>query len=104
MLLLKGQADERHFLRSHTNRYCLWFYLFCRHVGQDCLGAVMSAEAVRENYRRQGEVRERARLIALLKEQKVIRNCAATGLLVFVNCNNFEVLYLKDDLMNESAK
>jgi len=64
----------------------------------------MSAESVRENYRRQGEARERARLIELLKEQKVIRHCAATGLLVFVNCNNFEVLYLKDDLMNESAK
>jgi hypothetical protein len=64
----------------------------------------MSAEAVREFYRRQGEVRERARLIALLKEQKVIRHCAATDLLVFVNCNTLEVLYLKDDLMNESAK
>jgi len=62
------------------------------------------AERVREYYRRQGEVRERARLIALLKEQKVIRNCAATDLLVFVNCNTLEVLYLKDDLMNESAK
>jgi len=64
----------------------------------------MSAEAVRENYRRQGEVRERERLVELLMEQKVIRKCAATGLLVFVNCDNFEVLYLKDDLMNESAK
>jgi hypothetical protein len=64
----------------------------------------MSAEAVREFYRRQGEVRERARLIALLKEQKVMRNCAATDRLVFVNCNTLEVLYLKDDLMNESAK
>jgi hypothetical protein len=104
MLLLKGQADERHFLRSHNNRYCLWFYLFCRDAGQNDLGAVMSAEAVRENYRRQGEVRERARLIALLMEQNVIRKCAATGLLVFVNCNTMDVLYLKDDLMNESAK
>jgi hypothetical protein len=104
MLLLKGQADERRFLRSHTNRYCLWFYLFCRDARQNDLGFLMSAEAVRENYRRQGEVRERARLIALLKEQKVIRNCAATGLLVFVNCDNFEVLYLKDNLMNESGK
>jgi hypothetical protein len=63
----------------------------------------MSAEAVRENYRRQGEQRERARLIALLKEQHVIRHCAATGLLVFVDCNTLEVLYLKDHLMNESA-
>jgi len=64
----------------------------------------MSAETVREFYRRQGEERERARLIALLKEQHVIRNCAATDLLVFVNCNTLDVLYLKDDLMNESAK
>jgi len=63
----------------------------------------MSAEAVRENYRRQGEKRERARLIALLKEQHVIRNCAATGKVVFVDCNTLEVLYLKDDLVNESA-
>ena len=46
---------------------------------------------------------ERARISELLKEQKVIRHCAATGLLVFVNCNTLEVLYLKDDLMNESA-
>ena len=55
-----------------------------------------SAEHVREFYRRQGEERERARLIELLKEQKVIRNCAATGKLVFVNCNTLEVLYLKE--------
>ena len=61
------------------------------------------AERVREYYRSQGEERERARLIALLKEQHVIRNCAATGKLVFVDCNTLEVLYLKDDLMNESA-
>ena len=110
----------------------------------------MSAEAVREFYRRQGEERERerikkqlqeygedpiasklddfirlaidaesngslakgcewgakderARIIKLLKEQKVIRNCGAFGSLVFVNCDTLEVLYLKDDLMNESA-
>jgi hypothetical protein len=62
-----------------------------------------SAENVREFYRRQGEERERARLIELLKEQKVLRNCGATGKLVFVNCNNLEVLYLKDDLLNEVA-
>jgi hypothetical protein len=62
-----------------------------------------TAENVREFYRRQGEERERARLIALLKEQNVIRHCAATGKLVFVNCNTLEVLYLKDDLSNESA-
>ena len=75
----------------------------CGDVGQDCVGVVMSAERVREFYRRQGEVRERERMIALLMEQKVIRKCAATGKLVFVNCNTLEVLYLKDDLMNESA-
>ena len=62
-----------------------------------------SAENVREFYRKQGEERERARLINLLKEQKVIRHCGATGKLVFVNCTNLEVLYLQDDLANESA-
>jgi len=60
-----------------------------------------SAENVREFYRKQGEQRERERLIKLLKEQNVIRNCGATGKLVFVNCNNLDVLYLKDDLLNE---
>lgn len=55
-----------------------------------------SAENVREFYRRQGEERERTRLIELLKEQNVIRNCGATGKLVFVNCNTLEVLYLKE--------
>jgi hypothetical protein len=53
------------------------------------------AERVRDYYRQQGAEREQQRIIALLKEQKVIRNCAATDLLVFVNCDNFEVLYLK---------
>ena len=57
-----------------------------------------SAERVREFYRRQGEDRERARLIELLKEQNVLRNCGATGKLVFVNCNTLEVLYLKEDV------
>jgi len=56
-----------------------------------------SAEKVREFYRRQGEERERARLMELLKEQNVIRNCSATGKLVFVNCNTLEVLYLKEE-------
>lgn len=55
-----------------------------------------NAEQVREFYRRQGEERERTRLIELLKEQNVIRNCGATGKLVFVNCNTLEVLYLKE--------
>jgi hypothetical protein len=39
---------------------------------------------------------ERKRIIELLKEQNVIRNCGATGKLVFVNCNTLEVLYLKE--------
>lgn len=60
-----------------------------------------SAEQVREFYRKQGEQRERQRIIELLKQQEVIRNCGATGKLVFVNCNNLDVLYLKDDLLNE---
>lgn len=60
-----------------------------------------SAEQVREFYRKQGEQRERERIIELLKQQQVIRNCGATGKLVFVNCNNLDVLYLKDDLLNE---
>ena len=55
-----------------------------------------SAEQVREFYRKQGEERERTSLIKLLKEQNVIRNCGATGKLVFVNCNTLEVLYLKE--------
>lgn len=63
----------------------------------------MSAERVREFYRKQGEERERARLVDLLMEQNVIRICGATGKLVFVNCNTLEVLYLKDDLLNEVA-
>jgi hypothetical protein len=103
MLLLKGQADERHFCRYRVDRFRLHVSLFCRTTRQIDLGVVMSAEAVREFYRRQGEQRERERMIALLMEQKVIRKCAATGKLVFVNCNTLEVLYLKDDLMNESA-
>ena len=62
-----------------------------------------SAENVREFYRRQGEERERARLINLLLEQNVIRHCGATGKLVFVHCMSLEVLYLKDDLSNDTA-
>jgi len=63
----------------------------------------MSAERVREFYRKQGEERERERMLDLLMEQNVIRICGVTGKLVFVNCNTLEVLYLKDDLMNEVA-
>ena len=62
-----------------------------------------NAETVREFYRRQGEQRERARLINLLKDQNVIRHCGLTGKLVFVDCTSLEVLYLQDDLANESA-
>jgi len=104
MLLLKGQANERRFLRNRANQSWLCFYFCCWCSRQNDLGTVMSAEAVRENYRRQGEKRERERLVELLMEQKVIRKCAATGLLVFINCNTMDVLYLKDDLMNEVAK
>ena len=68
------------------------------------MSELSSAEKTREYYRRQGEVRERARLIALLKEQHAIRNCGATGKLVFVDCTNFEALYLNDDLANEVAE
>ena len=49
-----------------------------------------------QRLRAEGAAEERARLIKLLKEQNVIRNCAATGKLVFVNCNTLEVLYLKE--------
>jgi hypothetical protein len=65
--------------------------------------ATNSAENVREFYRRQGEQRERSRLINLLLDQNVIRHCGATGKLVFVNCNSLDVVYLKDDLANEAA-
>jgi hypothetical protein len=72
-------------------------------IGRTSIVPTSNAETVREFYRRQGEERERARLINLLKEQNVIRNCGATGKLVFVNCNTLDVLYLKDDLANEAA-
>ena len=72
-------------------------------IGRTNIVPTNSAEQVREFYRRQGEERERARLINLLKEQNVIRNCGATGKLVFVNCNSLDVLYLQDDLANETA-
>jgi molybdopterin-guanine dinucleotide biosynthesis protein A len=49
-----------------------------------------------QRLRAEGALEERSRLIKLLKEQNVIRNCAATGKLVFVNCNTLEVLYLKE--------
>ena len=37
---------------------------------------------------------ERERIVALLKEQGVIRNCSATNKLVFVHTNTLEVQYL----------
>ena len=42
------------------------FHVLCRYVGQDCLGVVMSAEGVREYYRKQGEQRVRERMLELL--------------------------------------
>jgi len=56
-----------------------------------------------QRLRAEGAQEERIRLINLLKDQNVIRHCGATDFLVFVNCNTLEVLYLKDNLMNESA-
>jgi len=53
-----------------------------------------------QRLRAEGAKEERIRLIKLLKEQNVIRNCWATDKLVFVNCNTLDVLYLKDDLLN----
>jgi len=103
MLLLKGQANERCFLRNRANQFRLCLRVSCGDVGQNDLGAVMSAERVREFYRKQGEERERERMLDLLMEQNVIRICGATGKLVFVNCNTLEVLYLQDELLNEVA-
>jgi len=37
---------------------------------------------------------ERERIVALLKDAGVIRNCSATNKLVFVHCNSLEVKYL----------
>jgi hypothetical protein len=51
----------------------------------------------------EGATAERSRLINLLLDQNVIRHCGATGKLVFVHCTSLEVLYLKDDLSNETA-
>lgn len=59
------------------------------------------AELNEKKLMKKGAKAERKRIIKLLKEQNVIRNCGATGKLVFVNCNNLDVLYLKDDLLNE---
>ena len=56
-----------------------------------------------QKLRVEGAVEERSRLINLLLDQNVIRHCGATGKLVFVHCTSLEVLYLKDDLSNETA-
>lgn len=45
---------------------------------------------------------ERERIVALLKEQGVIRDCGATGKPIFIHCNSMEVLYLKDLEANTS--
>jgi len=56
-----------------------------------------------QKLRAEGAIEERSRLINVLLDQNVIRHCGATGKLVFVHCTSLEVLYLKDDLANESA-
>lgn len=66
-----------------------------------------SDDSVAEYYqaqrlRAEGAQEERLRILKLLKEQNVLRNCGATGKLVFVNCNTLEVLYLKDEVMEEA--
>lgn len=53
-----------------------------------------SAEKTREYYRRQGELRERERIINLLLDLNVIRRCAATNKLVAVTTDMQEVVYL----------
>jgi len=70
---------------------------------QDSTDDAFAEYSEAQRLRAEGAKEERIRLIKLLKEQKVIRNCAATGKLVFVNCNTLDVLYLKDDLLNELA-
>jgi hypothetical protein len=57
--------------------------------GCNCCKSKDSAAAV------SATLAERERIVALLKEQGVIRNCGATGKLIFVHCNSLEVIYLK---------
>jgi len=68
---------------------------------QDSTDDAFAEYSQAQRLRAEGAKEERIRLIKLLKEQNVIRNCWVTGKLVFVNCNNLDVLYLKDDLLNE---
>lgn len=70
---------------------------------QDSTDDAFAEYSQAQRLRAEGAKEERIRIIELLKEQNVIRHCGATDLLVFVNCNTLEVLYLKDNLMNESA-
>ncbi|NBQ97310.1 MAG: hypothetical protein EBT26_02660 [Microbacteriaceae bacterium] len=63
---------------------------------QDSTDDAFAEYSQAQRLRAEGAKEERIRLIELLKEQNVIRNCAATGKLVFVNCNTLEVLYLKE--------
>ena len=70
---------------------------------QDSTDDAFAEYSQAQRLRAEGAAEERSRLINLLLEQNVIRHCAATGKLVFVNCNTLEVLYLKDDLANETA-
>jgi len=70
---------------------------------QDSTDDAFAEYSQAQRLRAEGAKEERIRLIKLLKEQNVIRNCGATGKLVFVNCNTLDVLYLKDDLLNELA-
>ena len=65
---------------------------------QDSTDDAFAEYSQAQRLRAEGAAEERFRLINLLKEQNVIRNCGATGKLVFVNCNTLEVLYLKGEI------
>jgi hypothetical protein len=56
--------------------------------GCNCCKSKESAASV------SAELKERERIVALLKEAGVIRNCSATNKLVYVHCNTLEVKYL----------
>ena len=70
---------------------------------QDSTDDAFAEYSEAQRLRAEGAKEERIRIINLLKDQNVIRHCGATGKLVFVNCTSLEVLYLQDDLANESA-
>jgi hypothetical protein len=48
--------------------------------------------------------RERERLINLLMENNVLRRDGLVEAYVYINCNNMEVLYLKDALVEGSTE